>query len=406
VALLSPLLTRPVAGLIGRLVGWGMSGKLGVRNALRNPRRTAVTAAALMIGVTLVSAAGVVGASFKKTIDETVSASVGAELIVTTNQTQGPPTGETGFAAAAMEKVEAVPGVARTVTMFVTIDAKIDKQLNQSIGLIAVDDVATTRDMFAMKAVGGELRQLADNEIITDENTAEARGWKVGDSVPIELNKGGERTYRLVGLIEATPIWLNTMILPRSAVANFAGPLANQAYVDVADGADAAAVTAQVERIMSDYPLVTVGDRSSLVEQFNSFIDIALQIVSVLLGLAIAIALLGILNTLLLSIYERTRELGMLRAVGLSRTGVMRMIGTESVVMAVFGCLLGIALGVGLGVALSAALIDVDFLTTIAVPWASLVTFVLVAVVAGVLAALWPAWRAARLNVLAAIAYE
>ena len=96
---------------------------------------------------------------------------------------------------------------------------------------------------------------------------------------------------------------------------------------------------------MSDYPLVTVGDRSSLVEQFNSFVDIALAIVSVLLGVAIVIALLGILNTLLLSIYERTRELGMLRAIGLSRGGVMRMVGTESVVMAVFGCLLGIVVG-------------------------------------------------------------
>jgi putative ABC transport system permease protein len=120
----------------------------------------------------------------------------------------------------------------------------------------------------------------------------------------------------------------------------------------------------------------------------------------------IVIALLGILNTLLLSIYERTRELGMLRAVGLSRGGVTRMVGTESVVMAVFGCLLGIVMGVALGVAISAALIDRDFLTTIAIPWVSLIVFVLIAVVAGVLAALWPARRAARLNVLAAIAYE
>jgi putative ABC transport system permease protein len=210
----------------------------------------------------------------------------------------------------------------------------------------------------------------------------------------------------VVGLIVSTPIWLNTIILPESAVANFTGPLANQGYVDLADGADSAAATAQIEQIMADYPLVNVGDRSSLLDQFNSFVDTALQIVSVLLGLAIVIALLGILNTLLLSIYERTRELGMLRAVGLNRVGVMRMIGTESVVMAVFGCLLGIALGVGLGVALSAALIDVDFLTTIAIPWLDLVTFVLIAAVAGVIAALWPAWRAAKLNVLAAIAYE
>ncbi|MEU4563974.1 FtsX-like permease family protein [Actinoplanes sp. NPDC023936] len=407
VALLSPLLTRPLAGLIGRAVGWGTSGKLGVRNALRNPRRTAVTAAALMIGVTLVSAASVVGASFKTTIDQQVNSSIGADVIVQTNQTQGPPTGETGFSAAAMQQVREVPEVERALSLFVTIDAEIEGQTNQSLGLAAVDqDFTVAADMFGMSPVAGDLGAFGEGEFVTDENTADARGWQVGDQVPITLSKGGERQYRLVGTFESTPILTGTLFLPQSAVGDFAGPLANQGYVDLAESADAAVVTGQIEQIMSDFPLVTVGDRSSLVEQFNSFVDIALTIVIVLLGLAILIALLGILNTLLLSIYERTRELGMLRAVGLSRFGVMRMVGTESVVMAIFGCLLGIVVGLGLGVALSAALIDIDFLSTISVPWASLAAFVLVAAFAGVVAALWPAWRAARLNVLEAIAYE
>ncbi|MCA2211643.1 ABC transporter permease [Jidongwangia harbinensis] len=407
VALLSPLLTRPLAGLIGRLVGWGTSGKLGVRNALRNPRRTAVTAAALMIGVTLVSAASVVGASFKTTIDQEVNSSIGADVIVQTNQTQAAPTGETGFSAAAMQEVREVSGVERALSLFVTVDAEIEGRANQSLGFGALDqDFPVVRDMFGMTPVEGDLSALGEGEFVTDENTADGRGWEVGDQVAIALSKGGERQYRLVGTFESTPILTGTVFLPPSAVQNFAGPLASQGYVDLAEGADAAAVTARVEQIMSDFPLVTVGDRSSLVEQFNSFVDIALAIVVVLLGLAILVALLGILNTLLLSIYERTRELGMLRAVGLSRFGVMRMVGTESVVMAVFGCLLGIAVGVGLGAALSAALIDIDFLSTISVPWLSLAGFVLLAALAGVAAALWPAWRAARLNVLDAIAYE
>jgi len=257
-----------------------------------------------------------------------------------------------------------------------------------------------------MEPVEGDLGALGEGEFVTDENTADGRGWEVGDQVPIALSKGGERQYRLMGTFESTPILTGTVFLPQSVTENFAGPLANQGYVDLADGTDATVVTERVEQIMSDFPLVTVGDRSSLVEQFNSFVDIALAIVVVLLGLAIVVALLGILNTLLLSIYERTRELGMLRAVGLSRFGVMRMVGTESVVMAVFGCLLGIVVGLGLGVALSAALIDIDFLSTISVPWVNLGVFVLVAALAGVAAALWPAWRAAKLNVLEAIAYE
>jgi putative ABC transport system permease protein len=404
VTLLSPLLTRPLAGLIGRAVSWGVSGKLGVRNALRNPRRTAVTAAALMIGVTLVSAASVIGASFTRTINQQVDSTFGAELVIQTSF-QGEP-GKTGFSEQAVQEVRAVPGVDKVVSLHFTQDARVGGQGAPFGGVFAVDDLAVTRDMFAMETVGGELRTLAPGEFATDDNTADSRGWKVGDTVQVRTDKGGEQPYRLVGIYKATPIWTDSMILPRAAVANFAGPLAFAGYVSLDDGADPGVVQDRIEQIMNDFPLVTVGDRSSLVDQYTSFIDVALAIISVLLGVAILIALLGILNTLLLSIYERTRELGMLRAVGLSRRGVIRMVGTESVVLAVFGCLLGILLGVGLGAAISAALIDRDFLSTIAIPWTSLVIFVVVAGVAGVLAALWPARRAAKLNVLEAIAYE
>ncbi|MDQ7906428.1 ABC transporter permease [Phytohabitans sp. ZYX-F-186] len=405
VMILSPLLTRPLAGLIGRVVGWGMSGRLGVRNALRNPRRTAVTAAALMIGVTLVSAASVLGESFTRTIDQTINATVGAEVIVQTNTTGGPP-GEVGFPDRATDQVRQLPGVEEIVPLYISIGARVDDAAPPFGGTFATDDLAVARDMFAMKAVEGDLRTLRPGEFVTDQNTFESRGWAVGQSVPIELDQGGEQQYRLVGVYESTPIWTDTLILPKQAVADFAGPLALQGYVSLDDGADTDAVVADIERVMADYPLVTVGDRSALLDQFDSFIDIALGIIYVLLGVAILIALLGILNTLLLSIFERTRELGLLRAVGLNRRGVMRMVGTESVVMAVFGCLLGIIVGVGLGAALAAALIDRDFLTVVAIPWVSLIVFVVITVIAGVLAALWPAWRAARLNVLEAIAYE
>jgi putative ABC transport system permease protein len=404
VTLLSPLLTRPLAGLIGRALSWGVSGKLGVRNALRNPRRTAVTAAALMIGVTLVSAASVIGQSFTTTIHDQVDQTLGAELIIQTNF-QGVP-GEAGFTDQAAQEVRQVPGVNEVVPLYVTSEAQVGGQGGPGGGVFAVDDLAEAANMFAMKAAGGELTTLDPGEFVTDENTADGRDWQVGDTVPIRLDKGGEQPYRLVGIYESTPLWTDSMILPKAAVANFNGPLAYQGYVSLDDGADAAVVSDRIDQIMNDFPLVTVDDRSSVVDQFTSFIDIALAIIYVLLGVAILIALLGILNTLLLSIYERTRELGMLRAVGLSRRGVIRMIGTESVVLAVFGCVLGIVLGVGLGAAISAALIDRDFLTTISIPVTTLIVFVVIAIVAGVLASLWPARRAARLNVLAAIAYE
>jgi putative ABC transport system permease protein len=305
-----------------------------------------------------------------------------------------------------VREVRAVPGVDKVVPLYVTIKAKVGGRGAPFGGVFAVDDLAAARDLFAMETVSGELRTLNAGEFATDDNTADGRGWKIGDTVQVETDKGGQQPYRLVGIYKATPIWTDSMILPKAAVANFHGPLAYQGYVSLDDGANAATVKDQIDQIMSDFPLVTVGDRSNLIDQYSRTINIALGIIYVLLGVAILIALLGILNTLLLSIYERTRELGMLRAVGLSRRGVTRMVGTESVVLAVFGCLLGIVLGVGLGAAISAALIDRDFLTTIAIPWGKLIIFVVVAVVAGVLAALLPAWRAARLNVLRAIAYE
>lgn len=404
VALFSPVLTRPLAGVIGRVIGWGMAGRLGVRNALRNPRRTATTAAALMIGVTLVSAASVIAASFNTTITRAVDATLGAELIIQSGY-QGVP-GEVGFSDQAAQQIRDVPGVDQVVPLYVSIDTRVNGQSGPTGGTLAADDLAVARDLFALETAAGELRTLDPGEFVTDDNTAQARGWQVGDTVRVETDKGGEQPYRLVGVYQATPLWTDTMILPKAAVANFNGPLAYQGYVSLDSGADPAVVTERIEQILSDFPLVTVGDRSSVVEQYTQIIDIALAIVSVLLGVAILIALLGILNTLLLSIHERTRELGMLRAVGLSRRGVTRMVGTESVVLAVFGCVLGIALGVGLGAAISAALIDRDFLTTIAIPWPSLAVFVVIAIIAGVLASLWPAWRAARLNVLAAIASE
>jgi putative ABC transport system permease protein len=375
-----------------------------VRNVLRNPRRTAVTAAALMIGVTLVSAASVIGESFTKTIDQTVDATLGADLVLQTNF-QGLP-GETGFTDQAVQQVRGVSGVDQVVPLYITTKAQVGGKGAPFGGVFATDDMAVARDMFAMETVAGELRTLGPGEFATDDNTLKARGWHVGDTVQVRADKGGDQPYRLVGVYRATPIWTDSLILPKSAVANFAGPLAYQAYVSLGTGVDPAVVKDRIEQIVSDFPLVTVGDRSSLIDQYTSFIDIALGIIYVLLGVAILIALLGILNTLLLSIYERTRELGMLRAVGLGRGGVTKMVGSESVVLAVFGCVLGIVLGVGLGAAISSALIDRDFLSTIAIPWGRLIVFVVIAVVAGVLASLWPAIRASRLNVLEAIAYE
>ncbi|MFV2018262.1 ABC transporter permease [Micromonospora sp. LOL_023] len=398
VALLSPALTRPVAGAIGRLVSWGTATALGRRNTLRNPRRTAVTAAALMIGVTLVSTIAVIGASLKATTTDLVDNGLGAEIIILTGGQQLP-TGREGFDPQRLDDVAEIDGVTGTVAYHFTI-LTADDQPNQ---LVSATDLAQAGSTFAFETEQGRL-DAGDGEAVVDVNTAETNGWAVGDEINIDMPRGGERSYEIVGIYRTA--LTAGLILPTSQVQYFAGPLAYQGFVSVAPDADVAGIVAETEALMADYPLVTVGDRSSFVEQQNQLVDTLLGIFYVLLALAVLVAFIGIVNTLVLSIYERTRELGLLRAVGMSRRQVRRMVRVESLLIAVFGCLLGVGLGVALGLAASYAMKSQDVLSVVSIPYGQLVGFVVAAGLAGVVAAWWPAWRASRLNVLQAIAYE
>jgi putative ABC transport system permease protein len=182
-------------------------------------------------------------------------------------------------------------------------------------------------------------------------------------------------------------------------------PNPTQGFVQVREGADPEPVQRELERLLADSPEVLVQDQSGYVEQQTRIFDQILVFVQVLLLLAMAIAVLGVINTLVLSVIERTRELGLLRAIGLSRGATMRMITVESVVISVFGALLGIGVGAGLGAAVVRALRDEGF-THLSFPWTLMVVYLIVAAIVGVVAAVIPAIRAARLNVLAAIAYE
>jgi putative ABC transport system permease protein len=399
VALLSPLLTKPVAGVVGWLLSWGAASGLGRRNALRNPRRTAVTAAALMIGVTLVAALSLLGASFKATATDLLNDKRGADVIINTLNLQAP-TGKEGFRAEKLEAVRGIDGVEAAVPLYFSAARIAGKD-----AFLAATDLADATPVFAVTAKQGQIRDLTRDEAVVDTRTAEDNDWEVGDSVTIRLAKGGDRSYRLVG-IYASELGMSGVILDSSASRYFAGDLVNQGYLKLAAGTNTDVVVTEVEKLMADYPLVSVADRSDMIRQINQQIDVALNIFNVLLLVAVLIAFLGILNTLLLSIYERTRELGMLRAIGMARRQVKRMIRVESVIMAVFGCALGIGLGLALGYAVALALIEEDQLSTVALPGSQLVVFVVVGVIAGLVAAWWPAFRASRLNVLEAIAYE
>lgn len=400
--LLSPLLARPIVRGLGALIGRGSAGNLGVRNAARNPRRTAVTAAAIIIGVTVIGMTATVVQSFKTSLEDIMGENIGVEVMIQAGVTAAPD-GRQGFNPKALEQVRAISGVKEAAAWhFVALGVSVAGQ-PQAFGVFATD-VGQASRMFPIDATDGQIRTLAAQELVLDDNIAETLKLKAGDRTPVVIG-GVTRDYTVVGVYRATPL-IQGILVGEPAVADFPGPLAFQGFVSLDDGVDAAPVVEKIETIMKDYPGVQVGDRQSYVDQATASYDFLLIAVQILLVVALVIALLGILNTLVLSIVERTRELGLVRAVGLSRAGLVRMVTVESVLITVFGVFLGLALGVGLGAAFTKALMTLEFATIIAIPWLELAQYLLAAVVAGVLAAVIPARMAARLNVLDAISYE
>jgi putative ABC transport system permease protein len=397
VAMISPLVARPVTAAVGLLFSGGAPGKLGRRNTGRNPRRTAVTAAALMIGVALVTGAAVFASSAKAGIDNLIGRDLGADLIVSTGFNAAV-TG--GFPPSEAEKIRQLDGV----TTVVAVAQDRIRLGGSDIDAAALFDVESAVPLFHLTPDSGELRTPAAGEILLDRRTADARHLGVGDTTTLATARAPTpRPVRVIGIYANSQLASGPMVSAATAQ-TFTSPNARQAYVKVADPADVPRVRAQLDQLFAAYPDVTVNDQSEVTSAATRPLDVLLATITVLLGLAIVVAVLGVINTLLLSILERTREIGLLRAVGLSRGQTMRMVTVESVLISVFGALLGIAVGVALGVALVSA-VGGDFLR-LTMPWGYLVAAVVLAVIAGVVAAVIPAIRASRLNVLEAIAYE
>jgi putative ABC transport system permease protein len=394
VATLSPFLSRPVVRVLGapfvRLLG--TAGTLGRENAQRNPRRTSATAAALMIGIALVAAFSVVGASLKKSVEEVVGGSLTAEYIVTPKGLGG-----AGFSPRVAAGLREVPGVAAASELrFAAARIAGEEAFVQAI------DPANLTDVLNLELSRGE-PALSPGAFLAARETAEANGWSVGQQVPVEFRETGQRRLRLAGTYEDNELAGDYLISLATYEANVSERLDSIVLVSTRDGSDLAAVRAGIDRVLAPYPNLRVQDQAEYVREAGDRIDQLLGLVTVLLGLAIVIAVAGIVNTLALSVIERTHEIGLLRAVGMSRRQLRRMVRVEAVVIAVYGAVLGVAIGSGLGWALVRALGREGF-GAFAYPVGQLLLYVLVAGLAGVLAAVWPARRAARLDVLRAIA--
>lgn len=392
-ALANPVLGRPVTAGLGAAYRrmFGAVGHMATENAIRNPRRTAATASALMIGLALVAMMSVFGASAKASVDDTIRSKLSADYVI--SNPVGLP-----FSHTITEEVAAVPGVGEVATARFT-GAVIDGERH----FVAAVDPATFPQVAKTDVVEGSLTDLdADGLAISDR----VPGLGLGDEVDVSI-RGATRPMRVVAVYSpAGSLSQADHLISLEAHAAFGLPaLDNITLVTRAPGATAAEVHDGISAVVKNIPTVSVMDQDAFAAQQRAPIDQLLYIIYALLGLAVVIAILGIINTLALSVIERTREIGLLRAVGLSRRQLRTMIRLESVIIAVLGAVVGVVLGLVFGIAIQRALVD-DGITVLAIPGVQLAGFVALAVVVGVLAALWPGRRAGRLDILTAIGTE
>ncbi|MFC7362188.1 ABC transporter permease [Nocardioides astragali] len=394
---LAPLFMRSLAAA----VGWplrmrGVSGDLARQNAMRNPRRTASTAMALVIGLTMVAAVSVFAASLKASFTDVLENRTNADLYVMT-----PSSDTAGYSPEVVDIVRSVDGV--DVVSPTSFGAGL---FDGKKGQFTSIDPGTVESSLEMGMLEGEAAALTDSGVLVKEGLAEAHGWEVGDTISGAFPGDQAATLEVQGIYDGKGFVNTDYVISGSAhTAYFPDRLEGTSMVLVEDGARVSVVKELIADALANQPDATVMDQEEFQGAMGKLIDQLVSFVTVLLLLAVVIALLGIVNTLALSVFERTRELGLLRAVGMTRGQVRAMVRWESVIISVIGALLGAVLGIGLGLSLSRALADMG-IDQIAVPVPQLLLYVVAAAVAGILAAVGPARRASKVDVLRAVVSE
>jgi putative ABC transport system permease protein len=385
---------RPLSSAIGRPLArmLGMAGKLGRENSMRSPRRTAQTASALMVGLALVSAIAVFGASLAGSVTSSVDNAINANIIITTSSN-----GQSGFSNLVRPTAAAVPGVTATSTVY-----QDQFELQGSVQGLTSVSTANLSKTVNLDMTAGSAGSLAAGDLLVDSNTADSKHFTVGQQVPARFALTGPTTMRIGGIFKAN------QLIGKYLVGNgfFLVHFNNVLPVAVLLKTDGTTATEQaVKHALTAYPNLKIQTEAEFVQSQRQMINQLLTLIYALLGLAVIIALIGIVNTLMLSVFERTHEIGLLRAVGMKRRQIRAMIRSESVILSVFGAVIGIVVGTLLGLALVSSLKSSGF-TNIVVPWTNLIVFLVLAALLGLVAASWPARRAAKLDVLAAIASE
>jgi len=397
VALLAPRVVPPLAetlGWPGTKIG-GVAGRLARENAMRNPARTASTAAALMIGLALVTTVGVLAAGLKKTFENSVDKQFKGQYALTS---------ENGFTPTGISSERAVAKVPGVLVVS-GVRAGDGKAFGARHGVTGVSpDVGQVIDINWIAGGPSVPARLGTHGAFVDDSFAKKHRLSVGSPIPLELPSGRTLGLRVIGIFKPPK---GGSPFGRITISNalfdsvYQNPANVYSFIDMRGGVTPANTHA-LNAALTNFPDAKIQTESQFKKQQESGIDILLNLLYVLLSLSIIVSLFGIVNTLVLTVFERTRELGMLRAVGMTRRQTRRMIRHESVVTALIGAALGIPLGILLALLVGRA---INFFT-FTVPWGTLIAFVIAAILAGLVAAIFPARRASRLNVLAALQYE
>jgi putative ABC transport system permease protein len=399
VALVSPHLVRPLASAIGGPIErvTGITGRLARENSTRQSGRTAVTAAALMIGVALVTFASIFAAGAKTTIAKAVDQNLRGQLVV---QASG---GNQPFSPGLLKQAARTDGVAAASGVRFS-KAKVKGKSTAQVASIEPQTFMRLYDLKLKKGNLDAVRALGDGQALMSKKYAEAWHLSVGSTVQATTPSGKQLPLKVAAITNDNGFLSTDLVVSEPVMTRDFGETKDAVgFIGLSPGANAKAVKKQLTALVDrEYPGSEVLTDKEFKDSVAGQVDQLLTLIYALLALAIIVSLFGIVNTLVLSVTERTRELGMLRAIGTSRKQVKRMIRWEAVITALIGSILGAVVGVILAILFTRPLDDF----TLSIPIGTLVAVLILGGVAGVLAAILPARRAARLNVLDALAYE
>ncbi len=395
VTMLASRFASPVSRLLGAPIAkvFKVPGRLAGQNAARSPRRTSSTAAALMIGVALVSAVGVIASSLKDSLTEQLGTSIKADFYFSDPSFQG-------FSSQFSDDLRALPELSAVSAVRIGGVFKVD---GGERSLAAVD--SDFPEIIDADLQSGSYDGLADNGVMVHKDPARDLKLKVGDTIDVTWKNGTSQKLTVRGIFgDASILGANWMV--DKSVFEAANPSSNLdqfAGARIADGQTIESAREAISAVADQYPQVEVQDQAEFRQSQEDQLNQLLAIIYGLLLFAVVIAILGIMNTLALSVFERTREFGLLRAVGTTRRQLKRAVRWEAVIVSVFGALLGLAVGLPLGVIATKGMRNIG-VTTTSMPTGTIIVVLITAILAGMLAAIWPARRAAKLDVLEAIA--